>query len=57
MKAGMFVFVTGLILTFGAAGGVENSITDAELISSVIVAAVGLAVMYAGTLILNRQNR
>ncbi len=46
----MFVFVTGLLVTFGAVGGVENSVTDSELLSSVIVAAVGLAVMYVGTL-------
>ncbi len=49
-KSAAFVFVTGLLVTFGAVGGVENSVTDSELLSSVIVAAVGLAVMYVGTL-------
>jgi len=44
------MFFFGLLLTFGAVGGVENSITDTELLSAVAVAAMGLALMYVGTL-------
>jgi hypothetical protein len=56
MKSAMFVFITGLLVTFGAVGGVENSVTNSELLTAVIVAAVGLAVMYAGTLMIRRAN-
>jgi hypothetical protein len=49
-KQAMFVFITGLLVTFGAVGGIENSITDAALLDSVIVALVGLAVMGCGAL-------
>ena len=54
MKTAAFVFFTGLILTFGAVGGIEN---DAPLLDSVIVAAVGLAIMFVGTKLLKRANR
>jgi len=36
MKSGMFLFVTGLLLTLGGVGGIEHSITDEELLSGVI---------------------
>lgn len=57
MKSAMFVFATGMLVTFGAAGGVEHSVNDSELLSSVIVALVGLATMYVGTVMIKRgQN-
>lgn len=56
MKSAMFVFITGLLVTLGAVGGVENSVTNYELLDSVIVAVVGLAVMAVGTLMLKRQQ-
>jgi len=45
----MFVFIVGLLLTFGAVGGIEFA-TDAELLGSMILACVGLVTMYVGTL-------
>ena len=49
MKTAMFVTMTGLIVAAFGVGGVENSITNGELVQATIVAAVGLAVMWAGT--------
>ena len=46
----MFVFITGLLMTFGAVGGIEQSITNEDMMSSMVIAIVGLLVMYAGTL-------
>ena len=46
----MFVFITGLLLTFGAVGGIEVSVTNEDMMSSMVIAIVGLLVMYAGTL-------
>ncbi len=48
-RSAAFVFFTGLIVTCFGAGGVENSIATADLVTSVIVAAVGLMTMYCGT--------
>ena len=44
------VFIAGLLLTMLGVGGVENSITDSELFSSVVVSVLGLLAMYAATL-------
>lgn len=55
-RQGMFVFLVGLLFTAFGVGGVEHSITDADLVTSVIVAATGLAVMYSGTLIIQRAQ-
>ena len=49
-KAAMFVFITGLLMTFGAVGGIEVSETDTDMMSSMVIAIVGLLVMYAGSL-------
>ena len=46
----MFMFMLGLLITMFGVGGVENSITNTELISALAVSAVGLAIMYVGTL-------
>lgn len=54
MKSGMFLFVTGLLLTLGGVGGIEHSITDEELLSGVIASVVGLGIMYCGVLWLQR---
>ena len=45
---GLFIF--GLVLTMFGVGGVENSITNIELLSAVAVSALGLGLMYCGTL-------
>lgn len=44
------LFILGLLLTMFGVGGVENSITDTELLSSLAVSALGLGIMYCGTL-------
>lgn len=46
----MFVFITGLLVTFGAVGGVESSVTNEDMMSAMVIAIVGLLVMYAGML-------
>lgn len=45
---GLFIF--GLVLTMFGVGGVENSISNMELLSAVAVSALGLGIMYCGTL-------
>ena len=49
-KSAMFLFVVGFLFVGFGAGGVEQSITNVELIQSLAVAAVGLAVMGCGVL-------
>jgi hypothetical protein len=49
-KAAMFVFITGLLMTFGAVGGIEMSVTNEDMMSSMVIAIIGLLTMYAGTL-------
>ena len=55
-KSAMFVAMVGLIMTLGGVGGVENSITSAELLDSVIVSIVGLMVMGCGVLAIKTQQ-
>ena len=38
--------ILGFLLTAFGVGGVENSITDGELMGSVLVSITGLAIMY-----------
>lgn len=45
---GLFMF--GLVLTMFGVGGVENSVENTALLMSVAVSALGLALMYVGTL-------
>ena len=45
--AGILGFLGFLLTAFGV-GGIEQSITDAELLSACIVSIAGLAIMYAG---------
>jgi len=45
----MFLVITGMILTMFGVGGVENSITNTELLGALAVSVVGLLIMYAGT--------
>jgi hypothetical protein len=49
-KQAMFVFITGLLITFGAVGGIEQSVSNTDMISSMVVAIVGLLTMYCGSL-------
>ena len=49
-NTGMLLIMLGLVLTMFGVGGVENSITDSELLAAVAVSALGLGIMWAGTL-------
>jgi hypothetical protein len=46
----MFVFITGFLVTFGAVGGVEVSVSNSDMMSCMVVAIVGLLTMYCGML-------
>jgi hypothetical protein len=56
-RSAMFLVFTGLILTMFGVGGVENSVTDTELGSSLAVSLVGTLIMWAGTLGLRNSNQ
>ena len=49
-KTAMFVIITGLLMTFGAVGGIEVSTDNTAMISSMVVAIIGLLTMYCGVL-------
>ena len=51
-----FMFITGLITTMFGVGGVENSITNAQLLSGLAVAVTGLGIMYCATLMLRQEQ-
>ena len=55
-KSAMFVFIVGFIMTLGAVGGIEVSETNTDMMSSMVIAIVGLLTMYCGTLGLNRAH-
>jgi hypothetical protein len=40
--------ITGLLLTMGGVGGIENSITDTELVTATALSILGCAVMWCG---------
>jgi len=46
----MILFFMGLILTMFGVGGVENSLTDTELLQALAVSVVGLGIAGAGVL-------
>ena len=55
-KSAMFLFIVGLLMTMGAVGGIEVSVTNEDLMSSMVIAIVGLLTMFCGTLGLNRAH-
>jgi hypothetical protein len=55
-KAAMFVFITGLIMTMGAVGGIEVSVSNEDMMSSMVIAIIGLLTMYCGMLGLRRAH-
>jgi uncharacterized membrane protein HdeD (DUF308 family) len=55
-KAALFVFFAGLILTFGAVGGIETSVNDEQMLGSMLLAILGLLAMYAGSLGLRNSD-
>ena len=44
--------IVGLLVTIGAAGGLDNA-TDAQVFGCIAVAVLGLAVMYSGVRAMN----
>lgn len=53
MKSAMFLVITGLLLTLGGVGGLEN---DGPLLDCTLVAVLGLAVMGSGSLMISRLD-
>jgi hypothetical protein len=49
-KNAMFVFIVGFIMTLGAVGGIEVSENNTDMMSSMVIAIIGLLTMYCGTL-------
>jgi hypothetical protein len=49
-NSAVFLIISGLIITLGGVGGIENSINDEQMLSSAIFAILGLLTMYAGLL-------
>ncbi len=54
-KAMLFV-VLGILLTMLGLGGVENSMTNTELLQSLAVSTLGLLFMWVATLILKQDG-
>jgi hypothetical protein len=46
----------GFLICFGAVGGIEQSMTNAELIQALIVATVGLVILASGTSALSKAQ-
>jgi cell shape-determining protein MreD len=55
-KSTFFVAMLGLILTMFGVGGIEQSITNTELLSSLAVSVLGLALMAVGVLALKQLD-
>ena len=55
-QAGAIRLVTGLILVLGAVGGMEQQ-PEASLLAQSLIAVVGLALMFSGTMAINRNTR
>jgi hypothetical protein len=51
-----FFVMMGILLTMLGVGGVENSITDAELLQSLAVSGLGLLLMWVGTLMIREEQ-
>ncbi len=55
MKTAFLIF-TGIVTTLFGVGGVENSVTDSELLQSLAVAVTGLGIMFCATLMIQQEN-
>lgn len=51
---GSIRFIAGLLIVFGAVGGVENAQTNAALGLCIVIASVGFAIMNSGVSALKR---
>lgn len=52
-----FMFFTGLITTMFGVGGIENSITNTELLQSLGVSLTGLGILYCATLMMQQEQQ
>jgi len=55
VKLGMIAVVLGIVGAMFGVGGVENSVTDSELIASIGVAVTSLMLMWLGTLLVREE--
>ena len=51
-----FMMMTGIVTTALGLGGVENSITNAELVQGLAVSVVGLMIMAVTVLMIKREE-
>lgn len=49
MDKAMILFTVGFLMTFGGVGGIENSMSNMELVLGTLVSGVGLLIMWIGT--------
>lgn len=55
MTKGFLFYISGLVLAMGGAGGVEQSITNVQLIQAFALALVGCALMAVGVSYVKEQ--
>jgi hypothetical protein len=48
MNSATFLMITGLLLTMGGVGGIENSVTDADMGTALLISILGMGVMWCG---------
>ena len=51
----LFFIIMGLMLTLMGVGGVENSMTNVELLQSLAVSGLGLLLMWVATLMIKQD--
>ena len=52
MDKAMILFTVGFLMTFGGVGGIENSMSNTELVLGTLISGAGLLIMWAGTLMM-----
>lgn len=55
-RSAMFLVVVGLVLALGGAGGIEESVSNADLLGSAVLALTGALIMWCGTLGLRNKH-
>lgn len=56
MDKAMILFTVGFLMTFGGVGGIENSMTNMELVVGTLISGVGLLVMWVGTELMKQRD-
>lgn len=57
MRKAFGFFFLGLITAMAGVGGVETSLTNTALIQSVVVAFLGILIMYVGIILVGRETQ